>query len=268
MDNLTILPIKEEEIDSKNKRDLHENLPDVYKAQLLSIVAPIRSGKSVLWNNLIHREEMFKDLFDNLMIISPTIANDKTSRFTYQKYKHCCHEAYSDKLITDLIDQQKEKMESNQNSSYCLILDDLCGQFSKHGKKGAAAIHFATRFRHYVNTGEPALVLCSTQKYKDLHPILRCNSTGVLISGNIKSQKELSAIVEDWADSFGGKQNFLRLFEQARTTPYAFLYLKLDTKPLKAYLNFTKLIWQGTWGDAKDEDDEQFDSLSEDTDSD
>ena len=45
MNNLTILPIKEEEIDSKNKRDLHENLPDVYKAQLLSIVAPIRSGK-------------------------------------------------------------------------------------------------------------------------------------------------------------------------------------------------------------------------------
>ena len=247
MDTTKILPIKAEEDKYKIIRELNPILPDVYKAQLLSIVAPIRSGKSVLWNNLLHRDSMYKNLFEEICIISPTIANDASSRFTYKEYRHGCHEIYNDQIIENLVEKQKMKIEQDLPASYCLILDDLCGQFSKSGKKGSAAIHFATRFRHYVrpNTGDPALVICSTQKYRDLHPILRCNSTGVLISGNIKSRKEIDAIVDDWADSYGSRKNFLALFKKVQKIPYAFLYLKLDAPGgVEAYLNFEKLLWK------------------------
>jgi hypothetical protein len=247
MHTTKILPIKKEEGKYNIIRELDPVLPDVYKAQLLSIVAPIRSGKSVLWNNLLHRESMYKDLFDEICIISPTIANDASSRFTYKEFKHGCHEIYDDNIISNLVEKQKNKIENNQLASYCLILDDLCGQFSKSGRKGSAAIHFATRFRHYVrpNSGDPALVICSTQKYRDLHPILRCNSTGVLISGNIKSRKEIEAIVDDWADTFGSRKNFLELFKKVQRVPYAFLYLKLDAPGgVEAHLNFEKLLWK------------------------
>ena len=57
LEKLRIIPIKPEEIIGlKKKRELHPNLPDVYSGQLLTLVAPIRSGKSTLWNNFIHNE--------------------------------------------------------------------------------------------------------------------------------------------------------------------------------------------------------------------
>ena len=81
-DDLKIIPIKPEpSAQRKNQRKLHPNLPDVYKGQLLALVAPIRSSKSTTWNNLIHNENMFKDLFSDTFIISNTIATDATSRF-------------------------------------------------------------------------------------------------------------------------------------------------------------------------------------------
>ena len=64
-DELNIIPIKddEDEIKRGKKKQLHPNLPDIYKGELLAIVAPIRSGKSVLWNNLLLSDAFFNDMF-------------------------------------------------------------------------------------------------------------------------------------------------------------------------------------------------------------
>ncbi len=81
MDNLKIMPIKAEESQRRaNQKILHPNLPDIYKGQLIALVAPIRSSKSTTWNNLIMNENMFKDLFSDIFIISNTIATDATWR--------------------------------------------------------------------------------------------------------------------------------------------------------------------------------------------
>ena len=84
--DLSIYPIVDEEDKYNIKREIDERLPDVYRGQLICIVAPIRSGKSLLVQNLLLREEMYRDLFDEITIISPTVANDATSRFIYKMY--------------------------------------------------------------------------------------------------------------------------------------------------------------------------------------
>ena len=246
LEKLKIVPIQEEEQEGKIKRNLHPNLPNVYRGQLITIVAPIRSGKSVTWNNMLLNDNFYNDLFpnDGVTIISNTIASDSTSRFAYQKYKHNCHEIYSDKIIKDLIKRQKAKIENKEeDTGFCLILDDLCGEFSKHGKKGMSAINFATRFRHYVKKPDPCLVVYSTQRYFDLNPVVRNNTTSMLISGNIKNQKELEQISFDMADTFGGQDKFNEMMAEVRKEPYNWLYLRLDKQPPEAYKNFQQRLF-------------------------
>ena len=65
LEKLKIVPIQEEEQEGKIKRNLHPNLPNVYRGQLITIVAPIRSGKSVTWNNMLLNDNFYNDLFPN-----------------------------------------------------------------------------------------------------------------------------------------------------------------------------------------------------------
>jgi hypothetical protein len=245
--NLKIIPIRpEESAKRKDLKELHPNLPNIYKGQLLALVAPIFSSKSTTWNNLIHNENFFKDMFSDVYIISNTIATDATSRFSYKQYKHTCYEIYNDNIIKDIVKNQKSKIENDlPDTSYALILDDLLGQFPKNGRKGAAAIHFSTRFRHYVkpNSGDPCMVLFSTQRYFDLSRIVRNNCTGLLLSGNIKSKKEWESIMEDYADVFGGKKKFQEMIKIVQAQPFTWLYLKMDTKPPTALMNFTDQLY-------------------------
>ena len=124
-------------------------------------------------------------------------------------------------------------------------MDDMFGAFSKAagGRKGRAAINFSTRFRHYVKKPDGCLVIFSTQKYKDLDTCVRNNATGMLISGNIRNEKEISNIVEDYADTYGGKENFMNMFRRVQATPYNWLYLKLDTTPPTAFYNFEEQMF-------------------------
>ena len=108
-------------------------------------------------------------------------------------------------------------------------MDDICGDLNKHGRKGGKAIHFATRFRHSVNKGEACLYMINNQKYNDISTIIRNNMTGLFISGQIKSAKELQTIKEDIADTFGGSAAFDSYMEEARKKPFSWLYFRLDS---------------------------------------
>ena len=247
--HLKIIPIRPEDDEFNVKKELHPHLPDIYKGQLLCMVAPIRSSKSTTWNWLIHHDNAFNNLFAETYIISNTICSDSTSRFSYKKFRHTCYEQYSDSIITNLINSQKEKMKNNEkiktDTSYALIIDDCFGQFSKAagGRKGRAAINLSTRCRHYVKKPDPCLLIFSTQKYKDLDTCVRNNATGMMISGNIRNEKEISAVVEDYADTYGGKENFMNMFRRVQEQPYQWLYLKLDTTPPTAFLNFEEQMF-------------------------
>jgi len=240
--SLQIIEIKKPDEIGNVKKEIDERLPNIYKGQLICLVAPIRSGKSNLWNWMLLHDNAYADLFNSVNIISNTIMSDQTSRFSYKKWKHNCHELYSDSIINGIVAQQKQKIEDEvEDTSYCIILDDLCGQFPKVGgaKRGMAAINLATRFRHYVKQPDAAMLLFSTQKYFDLNPIVRCNITSCFISGNVKNRKEIEQLVHDFADSFGGTQNFLQMFKTVQDAgPYQWLFLKMDKTPVEAWHNF------------------------------
>ena len=164
--NLDILPVKPVETELRVRRKLHYNIPDPYKGQLT--------------------------------IISPTIFNDATARFAAEKWKHTCHTMYDDQIIKNLWANQelkkKQSEEDDTDTGYCLIGDDLVGILNNHqaARKGGEFISFSTRFRHMVRKGDPAMIIYSGQKYNNTSSVLRCNMTGLLLSGNMKSGKEFS----------------------------------------------------------------------------
>lgn len=241
--DLTILPIQPPESEKKARKKLHPNLPDIYKGQLIVCAAPIRSGKSVLWNNFLHNPNFYADCFQDVDIISNTIFNDATSRFSASKWKNTSHEMYSDEIINNIVKRQKDKKKAEGDSSFALILDDICGDLNRHGRKGGKAIHFATRFRHAVNKGDPVMFFYANQKYNDVATIIRNNMTGLFLSGNIKSQKELQSIKDDVADTFGGSKAFDSYMDRAQEKPFSWLYFRLDSTPPEVYLDFKEKLY-------------------------
>jgi len=243
-DDLTILPIMPEESEFNVSRPLHPNLPDVYRGQLLCIVGPVRSGKGCLIWNLILGKSFYEDLFDTVAIIQPTCFNDSSARFAVQKYRDTCFDKYDDKIIEDLIENQKRKKKiDGENTSYALIIDDCVGEFNKHSnsKSGGAVLNFTSRFRHYVTKPDPCLIIYSTQKYLDLIGLIRNNMTGILLSGAIKNKKELDSLRYDLDDTFGGKFN--EIMAKAREIPYSWVYFRLDSTPVQCFLNFKEQLF-------------------------
>jgi hypothetical protein len=253
MDDLNIIPIKPQKFKgSRKKNEIAESLPSVYGGSLVVIIGPTqRAGKSVLWNNLIHRKSMLGGKFKDIYVVSPTIEQDESSRFTYRKYEDNCTTVYSDKFIENIEKFQKQKLkDETKDASYALILDDIVGCLSKYntgGTNGASwkngrAITFCTRYRHYARRNMDAcMVLFSLQKYGELSQIIRANMSQIFISGQIKSKKELNAIRMDIADVVGGEAKFNELFAKCNK-PYDFLNIKLDTTPVQAYRNLTERL--------------------------
>lgn len=242
-DELTILPIVPPKDGKPPGKDLHPNIPNIFKGQLLLVVAPIRSGKSVMWNNFLLNPNYYEGCFEDsqVTIISNTIANDQSSRFSYKRFGG--HELYDDKIVSNFVKKQRERKKAKMDTGFALILDDLSGDLNPHGRKGGAALRLATRFRHEVSPGDPCLFLISNQKWNGLATILRANATGVLLSGNIKSKKELDTIREDLADSIGGGLKFDEMFARAAAEPFAWLYIRLDSTPPEVYLNFKERLF-------------------------
>ena len=96
-----VLPVKS--LPDEDDRPLHPNLPK--PPALLLMISPIRTGKSTIVSNLLLNSNFFgQDYFDETIVFSPTIHNDKTSRFLR---KHAtCYDTYSDDILDSIIQDQ------------------------------------------------------------------------------------------------------------------------------------------------------------------
>lgn len=226
---LTIYPVKSKP-DKSRFNDLHPHLlkPSFFLIQNITT----GGGKSVIGVNLILRKEFYNQTeekyFDLFIIISPTIYNCKTSE-PLLKYADAVYDEYSDKLIDEIIELQKE---DDEDQHILLLVDDVLGL------KMEKLRYLSSRYRHFRIS-----VILNLQSYKSKssHPILRQNASGYII-GPVKSNLEYNKMSEELSGLFGGPSNFKKLYDKALTKKYDFLFLNL--KQIKAYKNFTTLLWE------------------------
>jgi hypothetical protein len=210
--------------------------PILPQPPLLLMISPIRTGKSTIISNLLLNSNFFgQDYFDKVMCISPTIYNDKTSRFLKKAFD--CYDKYSDGLIQELIQTQTSFDDPNDRPDVAVILDDIIGMI----RREAYLNHLASRFRHY----NIKLLLMSSQNYRSVSPIIRSNATHMIIGSPFPNNKELGKVAEEVGDQFGGSDNFLRIYHTATPEKYDFLYLRFDVNPPEAWHKFDKLIAYG-----------------------
>jgi len=95
---------------------------------LLLMLSPVKTGKSTIISNLLLNESCYGQLFfDDVQIMSNTIANDVTSRFLNKAFN--CHDHYDDKIIDGIINRQKSFDKVDQ-PEIALILDDCLYEYS------------------------------------------------------------------------------------------------------------------------------------------
>jgi len=203
---------------------------------LLLMISPVKTGKSTIINNLMLNENFYGQyFFDDVQIISNTIANDVTSRFLNKAFNVTDH--YSDEVIDNLVARQKRLKKADQ-PQMALILDDCLGSIKRESKIN----HLCSRYRHF-----SIKFLCiSSQKFKgSVSPIIRANATDVIVGSPFPNQKELFAIAEEYGDLFGGADNWIKLYRTATPNKYDFAYMDLQSNPPLFYSNFDKVVGVG-----------------------
>ena len=231
-----VIPVK---ADVPNPRiiPIHENM--IKPPALLLGIGSVRAGKTTLLNNLVFRsrEDGFydsQDYFDQILIYSNTINNDPSARFLKKACKVTDH--YSDGMITQFIQTQKGYGERDDMPFTAMFLDDILG---RNMKRNNEISFLATRYRH-MNIG---LLGIFVQNFKSVDTIIRNNATDIIIFKQT-NQKQLIGIAEEYHGQFGSMENFLKIYNIATSTPYSFLYLKIQEG--KALKSFERVIAEGS----------------------
>ena len=213
------------------EREIPEPLPGSSgECFVMTLVGPRSSGKSVVINNLILRDEMHRGLYERILIISPTIHSDSSSRFLIAEAgKENVYEAYSEQIIQDLIDSVKDKSK-HERSMTLVILDDVIGSIPKYN---SLVYNLTSKARHWSIS-----MIISTQNLRELPPVCRNNTThwAFFRSGNLK---EIEKMMEEMG-SLGSKENCYQLYQHCVQEPHKFMYI--DSK-FNVYKCFTDHVW-------------------------
>ena len=238
-----IVPVKDPEKQPSRHSPIHPNLPQIDGfggGALLLMISPVRTGKSTIINSLLlgSKEMGFYDgqeRFDNVSIISNTVANDITSRFMRKAFD--TYDSYDDSIIDGIVQRQKS-YEKEEQPEIALILDDCLGSIRREAKIN----HLCSRYRHF----NIRLLIISSQNFRMCSPIIRQNATNVIVGSPFPNQKELGKMAEEYGDVFGGAENWLKIYKLATPNRYDFLHMSFQDNPPKAYHNFETLIAEGS----------------------
>ena len=232
MSELKILKVKD--ANSKPSKPLHPHLPQPPACVLM--VSPVKTGKSTIISNLLLNDKFYgPDYFDDVMVISNTINNDLTSRFIKEHFDVEDH--YNDAMIEKLIERQTSFKKKEDQPEVALVLDDILGSL----KSGSLVNTLSARFRHY----NIKLLLFSTQVFRYVNNVVRQNTTDLIVGSPFPNRKELLKVAEEYGSVVGGQQNWLKIYAAATPERYNFLYMDLQSNPVKCYRNFEVLVSEG-----------------------
>jgi hypothetical protein len=241
MEGPKVIAVKDpdEKVESRHA-PLHPHLPQVEGfggGALCLLVSPVRTGKSTLISNMLLNDQFYdaQERFDNVSIISNTIANDITSRFLRKAFD--TYDSYSDEIVNGIVERQKA-YEKEEQPEIAVVLDDCLGSIRREAKIN----HLCSRYRHF----NIRLLIISSQNFRACSPIIRQNATNVIVGSPFPNQKELEKMAEEYGDSFGGKDNWLKIYQMATPNRYDFLHMDFQSNPPKAYHNFETLIAEGS----------------------
>ena len=232
MSELKILKVKD--ANSKPSKPLHPHLPQPPASVLM--VSPVKTGKSTIISNLLLNDKFYgPEYFDDVMVISNTINNDLTSRFIKEHFDVEDH--YNDAMIEKLIERQTSFKKKEDQPEVALVLDDILGSL----KSGSLVNTLSARFRHY----NIKLLLFSTQVFRYVNNVVRQNTTDLIVGSPFPNRKELLKVAEEYGSVVGGQQNWLKIYAAATPERYNFLYMDLQSNPVKCYRNFEVLVSEG-----------------------
>lgn len=223
-----VLKVKDEDPNEKFD-DIHEYLPQM--PSLCLIIGSVRSGKSNLLVNFFCNPDFYKDKFDVVKFISTTLHTDNKGKILSKHFD--CIDHYEDSLIGE-IKKEQDKYDKEDRPTYALVMDDV---LTKDFKKSNEVSFFSTRFRHYID-----FYIIAVQSFRAVSGMIRNNATDIIIHKQ-QNTKELEKIAEEYADMVGGRDNFMKLYQEAHIDKFSFLYMKLSENPAHAFIRFEKKIW-------------------------
>lgn len=193
------------------------------------------SGKTVLLQNVMI---WYKELFDNIYIWSPTIKLDKKWKLLIDKMKipsKNLFTRYREAEVSNLMEQIKqanEALSQKKKIRSLFIMDDMV-EFIPKGKKESAINRLAQNHRHYFISH-----IIISQTFKRLDPILRINTTGVILfnTDNIIERKK---IFEELSGNIGVRE-FERLYMEITSVKFNFMYINYDQRLV--YRNFDEVV--------------------------
>jgi hypothetical protein len=211
--SLKILPLKDKEQKNSKWKDIEHIISAPFT---MCIHAPSRSGKSVVITNLIYNEAFnFKERFNKIIFISPTILIDSTLEYAREdddivKIHDEDMLENLDLVINNILATQKEGFDKEGSAPPTLLILDDCLAYLKN----KTLSYLSTKNRHYA----VSLILTS-QYYRKIDPVIRANATNwILFKTMVDKEKE--AVIED----LNAFPNFDGFYEEATKEPYSFLF--------------------------------------------
>ena len=227
------------------KQSKYEHVPKLPFRSI--IVASSTGGKTVLIQNLILN--VYRNSFARIFIFSPSVHNDPTFTEVKKYIRDELHvddekekiyfDNYNPSDLENVIERQKKIINYMKSKkikklhSILIVIDDHADdpKFVRYSK----LLHgLFTRGRH-----DAVSVICSTQKYNVLAPIIRLNASSLYIF-RLKNASELMSFIEE-NSAIVDKQQLLDMYHQAvNFAPYSFFYVNMNSKDINKmfHINF------------------------------
>lgn len=213
---LKILPLKQEPQKNSKWKDIEHIIAAPFT---MCVHAPSRSGKSVVITNLIYNEVFnFKDRFEKIIFISPTILIDSTLKYAREDEDIVkIHDEDMlenlDLVISNILTAQKEAFDKEGTAPPTLLILDDCLAYLKN----KSLSYLSTKNRHYGIS-----LILTTQYYRKIDPVIRANATNWLLFKTMVD-KEKEAVIED----LNAFPQFEQFYDRATKEPYSFLFVDM-----------------------------------------
>ncbi len=249
--DLNIYPINIDDDKINNGGD-GNNYPLNNPVHLHLIVGRVKSGKSVLLNNMYLSERFFGNEYKTKILISTTAHNDAVNKYMLEDFDFVFTD-YSDDLLEEILQIIKD---DDGAGRFLIIFDDIINSSQNFKRSGKTDLltQIITTYRHIGNgefEGKLAIAM-AVQYFKYLSPIARNNCSGYYIMGHFP-ENEVKKMSE--ALSIFGRDNkgFIKIYNESRKKPFDFLYLSVEH--MEARRNHNDLLWSDNEGFTFNNDD-------------